>query len=285
MPLKKLELVRLAEKTEKPPLFEPTDVFWVDPYISKHILHAHLDPDTDDASRKPATIRSAALWIAEQAGGGAGRKLLDLGCGPGLYCREFAKFGFDVTGVDFSANSLEHARSTARRNGVLIKYLEKNYIADELPAPFDVVTLIYGDFCVLSDYDRSLLLWKVRALLAPGGIFVFDVFTRQYVERTGLKSDWYVQLKDGFWHPNPHLVLEQGFDYQEGGVYLNQYTVFPAGSKSKTYNIWHRYYTRNSIRSILEKHRLSIVAEHADLSGKDIDHHSEWIGIVARCRP
>ena len=114
---------------------------------------------------------------------------------------------------------------------------------------------------------------------------MFDVFTRQYIERTGLKSDWYVQLKDGFWHPNPHLVLEQGFDYQEGGVYLNQYTVFPAGSKSKTYNIWHRYYTRNSIRSILEKHRLSIVAEHADLSGKDIDHHSEWIGIVARCRP
>ena len=282
MPLKKIELARLAEKTEKPPVFEPTDVFWVDPYISKHILHAHLDPNTDDASRKPATIRSTAMWIADQAGGGAGRRLLDLGCGPGLYCKEFAKLGFEVTGVDFSANSLEYARSTS---GPPIQYLEKNYIADELPAPFDVVTLIYGDFCVLSDYDRSLLLWKIRNLLAPGGIFVFDVFTRQYVERTGLKSDWYVQLKDGFWHPDPHLVLEQGFDYKEEGVHLNQYTVFPAGSKGKTYNIWHSYYTRDTIRAILEKHRLSIVAEHADLSGKNIDDHSEWIGIVARSRP
>lgn len=281
MPLKKSELVRLARETEKPPLFEQTDAFWLDPYVSKHILHAHLDPNTDDASRRPETIRASAGWIADQAGGGAGRKLLDLGCGPGLYCEEFTRLGFDVTGVDFSANSLAHAKTTAERKGLAIRYLEKNYVTDELPRGFDVITLIYGDFCVLSNPDRDLLLWKIRGLLAPGGIFVFDVFTRSYVDRTGTKTDWYIQIDDGFWHPDPHLVLEQGFEYREEQVYLNQYIILPEATKAKTFHIWHRYYTREAIREVLEKHKLTIRAEHADLLGTSIDASNEWIGIIA----
>ncbi|MAG14065.1 MAG: SAM-dependent methyltransferase [Spirochaetales bacterium] len=285
MALKKSEILLLAKRCDRPPLWEKTDVFWADPYISKHILHAHLNPDTDDASRKPATIRLSADWIAEQAGGGAGRELLDLGCGPGLYCAEFSRLGFDVTGVDFSSNSLRHARASAAENGMLIQYLEKNYLSGELAGTYDVITLIYGDFCVLNDHDRSLLLWKIRGLLKPDGLFAFDVFTHPYVKRTGLKTDWYARIEDGFWHPEPHLVLEQGFAYPEENIHLNQYTIFPAGKGQKTFNIWHHYYSPTTIRELLKKHKLSIVCQQGDLTGKPVENDDEWIGIIAKRLP
>jgi len=40
----------------------------------------------------------------------------------------------------------------------------------------------------------------------------------------GLKTRWYVS-DGGFWRSDRHLVLEQGFDYPENDVWLDQYTV------------------------------------------------------------
>ncbi len=43
---------------------------------------------------------------------GPGSRVLDLGCGPGLYAVRLARRGVRVLGVDASARSLAHARLT-----------------------------------------------------------------------------------------------------------------------------------------------------------------------------
>src|SRR6185503_8741082 len=49
----------------------------------------------------------------------AGRRFLDVGCGPGHYCVTLAKLGAaDVYGIDFAENMLEIARERARRENV-----------------------------------------------------------------------------------------------------------------------------------------------------------------------
>ena len=41
-------------------------------------------------------------------------RILDAGCGPGLYAVPLAAVGHDVTGIDVSAPALRHARGLAR---------------------------------------------------------------------------------------------------------------------------------------------------------------------------
>ncbi len=286
MILSRKKLRNLYKTTRKPPLFEKSERnFWTDPYVSKHILNAHLDPSTDEASRRPETVKKSADWIAEQTGGGAGRRLLDLGCGPGLYCSEFCRLGYEVTGIDFSITSIEQARKSSRRNGEVIAYLRDDFLTAELPRGFDVVTMIYGAFCVLSNEDRDLLLWKLRNVLNPGGFFIFDVFTKSYEESHRLKTDWYLQAADGFWAPDTHLVLEQGFAYPDEAAYLNQYLVISAGAAPKKYRIWHHYYSRDSITETMTKHEMDVTKVHGDLIGAPYDPDGEWIGLVCRRAP
>lgn len=38
--------------------------FWDDDHISKSMLEAHLNPDTDGASRRPGFIEKSVRWIA-----------------------------------------------------------------------------------------------------------------------------------------------------------------------------------------------------------------------------
>lgn len=284
MKLTKRNLELLHAASQKPPLYEnPKRNMWTDPYVSKHILNAHLDPSSDDASRRPETIKASAGWISDQVGGGAGRRLLDLGCGPGLYCTEFNRLGFDVTGIDFSSHSIEYAQTRADKEGRLISYLCQDYLTTELPRDFDVVTLIFGDFCVLSDRDRDLFLWKLRSVLNPGGFFIFDVFTEAYGDSRRLRTDWYVQTADGFWYPGPHLVLEQCFDYRSADTYLNQYIILTPKREIRKYHIWHHYYDERTISEVLTNHKMSILSINGDLAGAPLDSDGEWMGLVCRC--
>ncbi len=164
-------------------LFEPGEpLFWDDPHISAEMLKAHLDPEIDAASRRPETIDRTCHWLIEHFGLKPGNRVLDLGCGPGLYASRLAKRGLKVTGIDYSRRSVEYARRAADEQGLDIQYLYQDYLAQEyLPSGtserFDLAIMIYCDFAVLSDEKQGILLGRVAWALKPGGRFVFDVFT------------------------------------------------------------------------------------------------------------
>ena len=159
----KLDFASLMKASDKPELFCKDEVnFWVDPYISEHILYAHLDDDTDEGSRKYETIIKSVLWISEKLEMDKGAKLLDLGCGPGLYSEHFCGQGFDVTAIDFSESSIKYAKEEAEANKYEIKYLCEDYLKIDYQEEFVVITLIYGDLCVLSPKDRDILLAKIN---------------------------------------------------------------------------------------------------------------------------
>src|SRR5512133_2053773 len=101
---------------------------WNDPWISKRMLEAHLDPEGDAASRKPRFIDESAAFIAKRFGLGEGRSVVDFGCGPGLYAMRLARTGARVTGIDLSENSLSYARAAAQREGLPIRYLQGDYL-------------------------------------------------------------------------------------------------------------------------------------------------------------
>jgi hypothetical protein len=147
----------------------------------------------------------------------------------------------------------------------------------------DLVTMVYGTFGVMSNTDRDAVLKRVRSLLRNDGLFVFDVFTKRYVDAQAVENGWYARSKDGFWHPRPHLVLEKSVSYPEHDVHLNIYVVVPENEDPSAYRMWYHYYTRSGIEDLLTAHGFHVESIHSDLCGTPYKDEGAWIGVV--CTP
>jgi 2-polyprenyl-3-methyl-5-hydroxy-6-metoxy-1,4-benzoquinol methylase len=78
------------------------------------MLHEHLSQDHDAASRRGATIDRQVAWIhGALLLAGTPTRVLDLGCGPGLYAERLAALGHRCVGVDVSPASIAFARARA----------------------------------------------------------------------------------------------------------------------------------------------------------------------------
>jgi SAM-dependent methyltransferase len=277
-----VNLKLLKRLQARPEPFTPGEpLFWDDPHISKQMLAAHLDPTNDLASRRPETIDRSVAWLVETLGLRVGTALLDLGCGPGLYAARFAERGLSVTGIDTSRRSIDYAQEHARRHGLQVRYRHQDYLTLDDREQYQVALLIYGDFCPLSPGQRSCLLRNVLQALKPGGYFVLDVTTRAHRKRHGMSNSWYV-AESGFWKPGWHLVLEQGFDYPERSIYLDQVLVIEPHGKVSIYRMWFQDYTQERIRGELEGGGFTIQSVWNDLAGTPYTEDGEWIGIIAR---
>ena len=276
MPVDFLPIEMLTRLQEPPAPFTPGEpLFWTDPHIARQMLAAHLNPDTDAASRRPETIQRSVNWLIETLALQPGMRVLDLGCGPGLYASRLADAGLQVTGVDFSQVSIDYAHSQRPQ----MDYRCQNYLELDVEGVFDAILLIYGDFCVLSPQQRTRLLAHVHSVLKPGGFFVLDVSTPALRRRAGLKNSWYA-VPGGFWKPGSHLVLEQGFAYEDD-LFLDQYIVLEDNGKASVYRNWFQDYTPVRICRELENNRFSIVSLWGNLWGEPLTDESDWIGVIA----
>ncbi len=97
-----------------------------------------------------------------------GRKLLDIGAGPGYFCKIAVERGFDVTAVDVNPTSVELGR---KYFGVTYGDLEKLQQNE-----FDVI----GCFHILEHIvDPASFLKKLRSKIKPGGVLVIHVPHRE----------------------------------------------------------------------------------------------------------
>jgi len=263
----RLDLKRLRELAQRPPLFAPHEaLFWNDPHISQQMLVAHLDPDTDAASRRPETIEVTVNWLVQTLALQPGDALLDLGCGPGLYTGRLAKRGLRLTGVDFSPNSLAYARARAREEGLDIEYVQRNYLELDFENRFDAAVLIYFDFAVLSDPDRDEVLRRARRALKPGGAFVFDVPTGHWPRPADGQQAWTVS-PGGFWKPRPYLELTQYYAYPEAAAHVRQVLIIEESGEVSRYRIWDRSYSPESVTRALEAQGFRVEGLWEDLRG------------------
>lgn len=277
-----LDLVTLAQLAARPPLFAPHEApFWNDPYISKQMLTAHLDPGTDAASRRPEIIDRTVEWLVRYLQIEPGQRVLDLGCGPGLYCERLARRGLEVVGVDLSPGSIEYARQSAREKGLPIEYLCLDYTQLDRGAEFDAVFLIYDDFGVLSDDDRDELLLRVHRALKPAGAFVFDVHTASAPGVPDATRIWSISA-GGFWKPGPYLELTQHFRYPEADARVRQVLIVESDGRVSRYRIWQHWYSPETITTVLRAPGFTVESIWADLTGKPLVPDSPELGVVAR---
>lgn len=271
-----MKFKNLFKESVKPKLYTPgTTVMWTDTYISKQLLAMHLNPKIDAASRNLHDIELTTNWILshnlpEKA------KILDLGCGPGLYTEKLARSNYDVTGIDFSENSINYAEEQNRIKDLNIKYIKQNYLDINYKEEFDLIMMIYTDFGVLLPKERENLLKRIHSALKPGGIFIFDVVNENNIQDKIIPKSWEIQEK-GFWRPHPYIALSESFHYQNEKVVLNQHIVIDKTEDYEMYRFWMHYFNEEEIKKLLTefvfvdtKHSVKILSEGHQWKGENI---------------
>jgi len=252
---------------------------WTRPHLSRQMLIFHLNQETELASRRLEAIDQIVNWIDSQVGL-SGRRICDLGCGPGLYTQRFAVRGADVTGIDFSAHSLEYARLRAVENNLSIRYLEADYLSDELPDGFDIVTLIYTDYSVLSPSQRARLLGRIRKMLKPGGHLVMDVAGIGSLEAKEECTLIENRLMNGFWAEGAYVGIQRSFVYRDECLSLDRYVIVEPSGTWQVFN-WFQHFTPENLQEELHLAGFTVELMSGGLKGEPLETNGDYIGVIA----
>lgn len=108
----------------------------------------------ESTSQEAQIICARVDFLIQELGIAPGDKILDIGCGDGKYLVEFAKNGFEVTGLDFSSSMLEKAKQRSITDGVKVKLINAYAQHFESEEKYDaVISLNQGAFCLLEKED------------------------------------------------------------------------------------------------------------------------------------
>lgn len=102
--------------------------------------------------------------------------MLDVGSGGGFLAEEFARVGFDVTGIEPAKNSILSARAHAAESDLQITYLEGYGEA----LPFDSDSFDFVACCDVLEHvdDLKMVIGEISRVLRRGGVFFYDTVNR-----------------------------------------------------------------------------------------------------------
>ena len=176
---------------------------WNDSDFSRRMLKEHLSQRHDLASRRNEWIDKQVAWIHEHLLRAHPSRILDLGCGPGLYAHRLAKLGHDYRGIDFGPASIEYAQQH-RPEASRCDFILGDIRHVEFLGPYDLVMILYGEFNVFSPAEALAILNKVRASLSPQGRLIVEVQSASAIEAVGRGEPTEQQLESGLFSDHPH---------------------------------------------------------------------------------
>jgi SAM-dependent methyltransferase len=168
----------------------------------------------------------------------------DLACGTGCLTVLLAQKGFDMIGVDKSADMLNEAREKVSKDNLPILFLAQDVRRLDLFGTIDAaVSTCDGLNYLLSEAELFAAFSRVSLFLNPGGIFIFDMNT-EYKFREVLKDHTFTdtQGSDSFLWKN---------DY-DAGTRINEYRIFfitDSGPFDETH--YQRAYPTETVKTLL----------------------------------
>jgi len=136
--------------------------------------------------------------------------ILDIGCGTGRHAVEFAKRGYQITGVDISAGMLAEARKVARQAKVAVAWVQADMVKFTPTKKFDAaICLCEGAFGLLGTDDNPIehdlsILRNIHAALKAKAKLILTTLNGYRLIRQYNKED----VKSGRFNPDAMVEIE-----------------------------------------------------------------------------
>lgn len=224
--------------------------------------------------RDLASARREARYLAEH---GLRGRVLDLCCGFGRHSLALSEIGFDVIGVDLSADLLEHARLLAgsdRLSGRLVR-------ADARRIPLagaaaDSVVNLFSSFGYFGDAGDRSVLDEIARVLRPEGRLVLDVMNPAMV-RSSLVAESVRRASD--------FVIEERRTLLDGGRRVaKDVRVSREQGEVRTWREEVRLYESTELAQMLRERSLEILYIHGDFDACHASPSSPRLLVHARRR-
>lgn len=204
-----------------------------------------------------------------------GKKALDLGCGTGTVSALLSDVGFQMTGVDRSANMLALAREKSKD----IHFVEQDMTKLDLMDVYDLVVIFCDSLNYLTnEKDVIATFERVFNHLAKDGLLLFDVHSPYKVTSIFKDSTFAYESEDVAYVWECFVEEENRVEHeltffvkQEVGLYER----FDELHVQKTFPI-------DTYKQMLERTGFSLLEVSADFTRKEPNHTSERIFFVAK---
>lgn len=274
--------VDLDELLVRPPMI-PGEVRlpWGEQDFSARMLREHLDQHHDMASRREATIDGHVEWLRGLAP--QGTRVLDLGCGPGLYLERFARVGYRGVGVDVSPASIEYASRRAQEHRLGVSYLLGDFRRPGVDGEFDLILCLFGELSTVHIDEVRDVLDMAATHLHPRGRVVIELSTKNGVVAKGSRPPTWYRAQGGLFAYGMHAVMTESKWFETDHASVERWWVLERGSPrplmlgSTTW--WHR-----DLEQIIEPLGLVVEARYGDLSGQPQHDDREFVTVVLRQR-
>lgn len=192
-------------------------------------------------------------------------RILDLACGFGRHALALARRGFDVTGVDITADYVRYANETAEEEGLNARFVCCDIRELSYDQWFDVVlNMADGAVGYLENDEENEKIFRVVAqALKPGGKHFMDIMNGRYADNHFPCKQWDagekgLTLSVFEWDRATRTMLYGQQDYPYGAVLTK-----PEITEGNTI----RLYTLEEIRTIYQGLGMRVVDSFSDFGG------------------
>ncbi len=211
--------------------------------------------------------------------------VLDLGCGTGTMTELLADLGYDMIGVDNSADMLEIALEKKVESGHDILYLQQDMREFELYGTVRAIISICDSVNYITEPDelRRVFFW-VNNYLDTDGVFIFD-FNTEYKYRVVLGDTTIAENREecSFIWDNYYYEAEQVNEYELSLFIKDQESSTGGAEIYRRYQETHfqRGYTLEEMLELVKTSGLQFLAVYDAFTKEAPNAESERIYVIA----
>ncbi|CAO5227084.1 SAM-dependent methyltransferase [Frankia sp. AgKG'84/4] len=205
----------------------------------------------------------------------AGSRILDVPCGSGRHSLALAAHGHRVTGVDLSAEALDHARRAAAGQQAAVTFEHRDMRDLTQLGVFDAAVCLGNSFCYFDPVGTREFVAALAAAVRPGGGLVIDVGGAAESVLPGFTGEPRT-MRTG------DITVETTFEYDATASQLISHHQFTQGSRILHASAVHHVWTSGQLGELLTEAGFVDLSRYGDPDGAPFAVGSGRLLLAAR---